>query len=151
MTLRDEFLALLPGEASQQLASRAMLVAEWIAAAKPTLKLRPIEGEAHIHGHCHQKAFGAFPASVAMLTRIPGLKVVPITSSCCGMAGSFGYEAKNLAVSKAMAELSLLPHLRKLQGGHVVVADGTSCRHQIGDLAAREAIHSIRLLEQALA
>jgi Fe-S oxidoreductase len=151
MTLRDEFVSLLPGEASQKLASRAKLVSEWIAETKPTLALKPIEGEAHIHGHCHQKAFGAFPAAVAMLTRIPGLKVVPITSSCCGMAGSFGYEAKNLPVSQAMAELSLLPHIRKLQGTHVVVADGTSCRHQIGDLASREAIHSIRLLERALA
>ena len=151
MTLRDEFLALIPGEATEKLAKRAMLVSEWIAQAKPTLNLKPIAGEAHIHGHCHQKAFGAFPAAVALLTRIPGLKVVPITSSCCGMAGSFGYEAKNLPVSKAMAELSLLPHIRKLKPGHFVIADGTSCRHQIGDLASREAIHSIRLLDRALA
>jgi FAD/FMN-containing dehydrogenase/Fe-S oxidoreductase len=151
MTLRDEFLALLPGEAAEKLASRAKLVSEWIAETKPTLALKPIKGEAHIHGHCHQKAFGAFPAAVAMLTRIPGMKVVPITSSCCGMAGSFGYEAKNMPVSKAMAELALLPHIRKLTPAQFVIADGTSCRHQIGDLAAREAIHSIRLLERALA
>lgn len=151
MTLRDEFLALLPGDAAQKLASRAKLVSEWIAETKPTLALKPLEGEAHIHGHCHQKAFGAFPAAVAMLTRIPGLKVVPITSSCCGMAGSFGYEAKNLPVSQAMAELALLPHLRKVKRESFVIADGTSCRHQIGDLASREAIHSIRLLERALA
>ena len=151
MTLRDEFLALLPGEASAKLASRAKLVSEWMAETKPALKLKPIEGEAHVHGHCHQKAFGAFPAAVAMLTGIPGLKVVPITSSCCGMAGAFGYEAKNLPVSKAMAELSLLPHIRKVKAGHFVIADGTSCRHQIGDLAAREAVHAIRLLDRALA
>lgn len=151
MTLRDEFLALLPGEASAKLAARAKLVSEWMAETKPALKLKPIEGEAHVHGHCHQKAFGAFPAAVAMLTGIPGLKVVPITSSCCGMAGAFGYEAKNLTVSKAMAELSLLPHIRKVKQEHFVVADGTSCRHQIGDLAAREAVHAIRLLDRALA
>ena len=151
MTLRDEFLALMPGEAAERLAKRAMLVSEWIAAAKPALRLKPIEGEAHLHGHCHQKAFGAFPAAVAMLSRIPGLKVVPIASSCCGMAGSFGYEAKNLPVSMAMAELSLLPHIRKMKPSDVVVADGTSCRHQIGDLAGREAIHSIRVLDRALA
>jgi FAD/FMN-containing dehydrogenase/Fe-S oxidoreductase len=151
MTLRDEFLALLPGEASVKLAARAKLVSEWLAETKPALKLKPIEGEAHVHGHCHQKAFGAFPAAVAMLTGIPGLKVVPITSSCCGMAGAFGYEAQNLTVSKAMAELSLLPHIRKVKAEHFVVADGTSCRHQIGDLAAREAVHAIRLLDRALA
>jgi FAD/FMN-containing dehydrogenase/Fe-S oxidoreductase len=151
MTLRDEFLALLPGEATERLAARAKLVSEWLAEAKPSLALKPVEAEAHIHGHCHQKALGAFPAAVATLTRIPGLKVVPITSSCCGMAGAFGYEARNLPVSKAMAELSLLPHVRKVAAEAFVVADGTSCRHQIGDLAGREAIHSIRLLERALA
>jgi Fe-S oxidoreductase len=150
-TLRDEFLSLLPGEPSERLAARAMLVSEWLAQARPDLALRPIEGEAHIHGHCHQKAFGAFPAAVAALTRIPGLKVTPITSSCCGMAGSFGYEAKNLPVSKAMAELSLLPHIRKTGAEAIIVADGTSCRHQIRDLAGREAVHSILLLERALA
>jgi FAD/FMN-containing dehydrogenase/Fe-S oxidoreductase len=149
-TLRDEFLSLLPGKAAEKLAARALLVSEWLAQAKPDLALKPIAGEAHIHGHCHQKAFGAFPAAVAALTRIPGLKVTPITSSCCGMAGSFGYEAKNLPVSRAMAELSLLPHIRKATAAAFIVADGTSCRHQISDLAGREAIHSIRLLERAL-
>jgi FAD/FMN-containing dehydrogenase/Fe-S oxidoreductase len=151
MTLRDEFLALLPGATTEKLAARAKLVSEWLVEAKPALALKPLEAEAHIHGHCHQKALGAFPAAVATLTRIPGLKVVPITSSCCGMAGAFGYEAKNLPVSKAMAELSLLPHVRKVAPTAYVIADGTSCRHQIGDLAGREAIHSIRLLERALA
>jgi Fe-S oxidoreductase/FAD/FMN-containing dehydrogenase len=151
MTLRDEFLALVPGEAAQRLADRALLVSEWLAQAKPALSLKPLDAEAHIHGHCHQKAFGAFPAAVATLTRIPGLKVVPITSSCCGMAGAFGYDARNLPVSQAMAELSLLPHIRKTKAEAFVIADGTSCRHQITDLAGREAIHSIRLLERALA
>jgi FAD/FMN-containing dehydrogenase/Fe-S oxidoreductase len=151
LTLRDEFPALLPGEAAQKLAARAKLISEWLAETKPKLSLKPIQGEAHIHGHCHQKAFGAFTQAVAMLTRIPGLKVVPITSSCCGMAGAFGYEAKNLEASKAMAELSLLPHLRKVSADAIVVADGTSCRHQIGDLSPRDAIHSIRLLDRALA
>jgi Fe-S oxidoreductase len=149
-TLRDEFLSLLPGEATQKLAARAKLVSEWLAETKPALTLKPLEGEAHIHGHCHQKAFGAFPAAVAALTRIPGLKVTPITSSCCGMAGAFGYKAENLDVSKAMAELSLLPHIRRTKAKAFIVADGTSCRHQIADLAGREPLHSIRLLERAL-
>jgi FAD/FMN-containing dehydrogenase/Fe-S oxidoreductase len=150
-TLRDEFLSLLPGDAAERLAARAMLVSEWLAQAKPMLALKPVATEAHIHGHCHQKAFGAFPAAVATLTRIPGLKVTPIASSCCGMAGAFGYEAANLPVSKAMAELSLLPHIRRTAADAVIVADGTSCRHQIRDLSGRGAIHSIRLLERALA
>ncbi|HZF75099.1 MAG TPA: FAD-binding and (Fe-S)-binding domain-containing protein, partial [Acetobacteraceae bacterium] len=77
-TLRDESLSLLPGEATQRLADRAMLLTEWLAKAKPDLALKPVAEAAHVHGHCHQKAFGAFPATVAALTRIPGLKVVPI-------------------------------------------------------------------------
>ncbi|MGG5807809.1 FAD-binding and (Fe-S)-binding domain-containing protein [Falsiroseomonas sp. CW058] len=151
MTLRDEFLSLLPGEPARRLADRAKLVAEWLAETKPRLRLKPILAEAHVHGHCHQKAFGAFAPTVAMLSAVPGLKVVPITSSCCGMAGAFGYDAAKLPHSVAMAELSLLPHLRKAPEGAIVVADGTSCRHQIQDLTRREAFHSICLLDRALA
>ncbi|MBU8538676.1 FAD-binding and (Fe-S)-binding domain-containing protein [Falsiroseomonas tokyonensis] len=151
LTLRDEFLSLLPGEAAQKLAARAMLVSEWLAKTKAPLKLKSIGAEAHIHGHCHQKAVGDFPAAVATLTRIPGLKVTPITSSCCGMAGAFGYDAEKLPTSIAMAELSLLPHIRKTSAEALIVADGTSCRHQIADLAKRPALHSIRLLDMSLA
>ncbi|MBX6743537.1 MAG: FAD-binding protein [Acetobacteraceae bacterium] len=151
LTLRDEFLSLLPGEATQRLAGRALLLSEFLAREKPALSLKPVAPAAHIHGHCHQKSFSAFPAAVAMLNLVPGLKVMPITSSCCGMAGSFGYEAENLAVSKAMAELSLLPAVRAAPAEHLIVADGTSCRHQIRDLSGREALHSVRVLERALA
>jgi FAD/FMN-containing dehydrogenase/Fe-S oxidoreductase len=151
-TLKDEFRALLPGAASDALAERAMLATSWLAAARPAWKLKPIGvAEAHVHGHCHQKAFDAFTPTIALLTAIPGLKVVPITSSCCGMAGAFGYEASKRDASRAMAELSLLPHLRKLDPAHAVVAEGTSCRHQIADLAQRPARHPLTLLEAALA
>jgi FAD/FMN-containing dehydrogenase/Fe-S oxidoreductase len=152
MTLRDEWPALLPGAESTAVAERAVLLSEFLARKKPALALKPIGAtQAHIHGHCHQKSFGAFPAAVAVLSGIPGLKVTPITSSCCGMAGSFGYEAEHLAASKAMAELALLPAVRAAPAGHLIVADGTSCRHQIQDLAGREALHSVRVLEMALA
>ncbi|HWT08224.1 MAG TPA: FAD-linked oxidase C-terminal domain-containing protein [Roseomonas sp.] len=150
-TLRDEFLALLPGEAARALAARAFLLSEFLDREKAVLPLKPIEGEAHIHGHCHQKAFGAFPPAVALLRRIPGLTVTPITSSCCGMAGAFGYQAETLATSKAMGELSLLPAVRAAAPEAFIVADGTSCRHQIADLAGRPALHSVRLLAKALA
>jgi len=151
LTLRDEFLAVLPGAEAERLAARAMLVTEWLAATKPRLAFKPIAAEAHVHGHCHQKAFGAFTPTVAMLAAIPGLKVVPITASCCGMAGAFGYAAATLPHSVAMAELALLPHIRRTKAEAIILADGTSCRHQIADLAGREALHSIRLLERALA
>ena len=151
LTLRDEFQALLPGPATEALATRAHLLSEFLIATKAQLPFKRIEATAHVHGHCHQKAFGAFPAAIALLSAIPGLKVLPITSSCCGMAGSFGYEAKHLEISKAMAELALLPALRRADAADLVIADGTSCRHQIGDLAGREALHAVRLLDRALA
>jgi Fe-S oxidoreductase len=105
---------------------------------------------AHVHGHCHQKSFGAFPSALAVLRQIPGLSVKPIASSCCGMAGSFGYQAETQAASRAMAEAGLLPAVRAAPATDILVADGTSCRHQIRDLAGREASHSVRLLEKAL-
>ena len=150
MTLRDEFVALLPGAESEALAKRAFLVTEFLEAEGTLPALKPGATAAHIHGHCHQKAFGAFPAAVKALRRVPGMEVKPIASSCCGMAGAFGYEAKNLETSKAMAELSLLPAVRAAAPGDVIVADGTSCRHQIHDLSGREALHSIRVLDRSL-
>ncbi|WPB84386.1 FAD-binding and (Fe-S)-binding domain-containing protein [Sediminicoccus rosea] len=150
MTLRDEFQALLPGPETEALAKRAFLVTEFLEKEGTLPALKPGAPVAHIHGHCHQKAFGAFPAAVKALRRVPGMEVKPIASSCCGMAGAFGYEAKNLETSKAMAELSLLPAVRAAPASDVIVADGTSCRHQIADLSGREALHSIRVLDRSL-
>ena len=150
LTLRDELPALLPGDGSRSLASRALLLGEFLAAA-PELPLRSLPNTAHVHGHCHQKAFGAWEASLGVLRRIPDLDVRPIASSCCGMAGAFGYQAETQAVSLAMAEAGLLPAVRDAGPGDFVLADGTSCRHQIADLAGREALHMIRILDQALA
>ncbi len=151
LTLRDEIPALLPGPESRSLAERALLLSEFLAREKPPLALSPHEGTAHVHGHCHQKSFGAFPATLAALTRIPGLAVRPITATCCGMAGAFGYQAETEPVSRAIAASELLPALAAAAPGDLVVADGTSCRHQIADLAGRPALHSVRLLAGALA
>ena len=93
----------------------------------------------------------AFPAAIGMLKQIPDLTVKPIASSCCGMAGSFGYQAETQAESRAMAEAGLLPAVRDAAAEDIIVADGTSCRHQIRDLGGREAVHSVRLLDRALA
>ncbi len=151
LTLRDEFPSLLPGEAAARWPPARCCCRNSWRGRSPGWRCKPIAAAAaHIHGHCHQKSFGAFPAAVAMLTLVPGLKVTPITSSCCGMAGAFGYEAEHLEVSKAMAELSLLPAVRAAPADHLIVADGTSCRHQIADLAGREALHSVRVLDRAL-
>jgi Fe-S oxidoreductase len=103
-----------------------------------------------LHGHCHQKAFGAMSAVQEVLGLVPDLAISTIESSCCGMAGSFGYEAEHHATSLAMAELSLLPAVRKAAKDALVVADGTSCRHQIADGTARQAIHVAQALDRAL-
>ncbi|HEX4365706.1 MAG TPA: FAD-linked oxidase C-terminal domain-containing protein [Rhodopila sp.] len=150
MTLRDEFRSLLPGDATDRFAGRSMLLSEFIAKEKPELALQPLPGTARVHGHCHQKAFGAFPDALAMLRLIPKLSAQPIVSSCCGMAGTFGYQAETEATSRAMAEADLLPAVRAAAAHDFIVADGTSCRHQIRDLSGREAIHSVRLMERAL-
>ena len=102
-----------------------------------------------VHGHCHQKAFDAAGAVLEVLRLLPGAKPQIIESSCCGMAGSFGYEAGHHEVSMRMAEASLLPAVRAAPQA-IVVADGTSCRHQIADGVGREAMHAARLLARAL-
>jgi FAD/FMN-containing dehydrogenase/Fe-S oxidoreductase len=150
-TMRDEFRALYPGKETDALADRAMLLSEFLARENISFQFKPIAGTAHVHGHCHQKSFGAFPTSLAALKQVPDLGVKPIVSSCCGMAGSFGYQAETQDSSRAMAEASLLPAVRAAGTDDIIVADGTSCRHQIRDLGGREAIHSVRVLDRALA
>jgi Fe-S oxidoreductase len=151
LTLRDEYRSLLPGDTTDDLAERSFLLSEFLAREQPGLQLRPLEATAHIHGHCHQKSFGAFPAALHMLRQIPELTVKPIASSCCGMAGAFGYQSETQQQSRAMAEAGLLPAIRNTAPEDYLIADGTSCRHQIRDLGSRDAIHSVRLLERALA
>ena len=150
LTLRDEFSSLLPGAATQSLAGRSLLIGEFLQRHAPGLALGALPGVAHVHGHCHQKAFGAFPDALASLGRVPGLDVRPIASSCCGMAGAFGYGAETQEASQAMAEAGLLPAVRNAAAEDIIVADGTSCRHQIADLGGRAAVHSVRVIDRAL-
>ncbi len=154
-TLKDEFTALLPGETSRALAAQAMLFEEFLAreqdAGELQLPLKPVASEALLHGHCHQKAFGAMGVVERALRLVPGLRVKTVESSCCGMAGSFGYEAEHYEISIRMAEADLLPAVREASPDAIVVADGTSCRHQISDGTGREVRHVVRVLEAALA
>jgi Fe-S oxidoreductase len=149
-TLRDEFLVMIPGAESEALAARAMLIGELLDRDRPDMPWRSTPTTAHVHGHCHQKAFAAFPPALAVLERIPGLQVKPINSSCCGMAGSFGYLAANQEASRAMAEAGLLPAVRSAASTDLIVADGTSCRHQIEGLSGRRAVHSVLVMDRAL-
>ncbi|HXZ10474.1 MAG TPA: heterodisulfide reductase-related iron-sulfur binding cluster, partial [Paraburkholderia sp.] len=155
LSLRDEFLQYGYGDEARELSERAFLFEEFLVrekrAGRLDLRLKPLDApRAWVHGHCHQKAFDAFAPVQTVLGWIPELEVKAIESSCCGMAGSFGYEAEHYAASKAMAELSLLPALRQADAADIVVADGTSCRHQIHDGVQREALHVARVLARAL-
>ena len=144
-SLRDEFPALgFGGLAGGQ------LFEEFLASNPGSLAFKEASRPFLLHGHCHQKAFDVMPAVEKVLKMIPGAQVSTVQTSCCGMAGSFGYEAEHYDVSIRMAELSLLPAVRA-SGNATVVADGTSCRHQIADGTGREAWHVARVLEQALA
>jgi len=156
LSLRDEFLSMLPGAETAQLALNAMLFEEFLAreheAGRLDLKLKALpQKKALLHGHCHQKAFAAMPAVQRVLSLIPELKVELIESSCCGMAGSFGFDAEHYEVSMKMAGLSLLPAVRKADHDTLLIADGTSCRHQIHDGAQKHAMHVARVLQAALA
>jgi FAD/FMN-containing dehydrogenase/Fe-S oxidoreductase len=149
LSLRDELTVMTPG--AHLLSSHALLFEEFIAQKPGSLRLKPLEQKVMLHGHCHQKALGAMPAVEAALKLIPGLRLQTIESSCCGMAGSFGYEAEHYEVSMKMGEASLLPAVRAAASETLVVADGTSCRQQIAHGARRHALHVARVLADALA
>ena len=154
LTLRDEYKVLLPGDDTQLLADNALMLEELIVRDHEAGKLdwtlsAPVD-KVLIHGHCHQKALGAFSAVQKTLALIPGLDVEVIESSCCGMAGAFGYGRDTADVSMDMAELSLLPAVRAAAPGTLIVADGTSCRHQISEGAQRDAVHVVHVLALAL-
>ena len=141
------------GEKAIVVSQQARMFEEFIAveaqAGRFKVGLKAADRPILLHGHCHQKAFGAVAPILDVLALIPGARPELIESSCCGMAGSFGLEAAHYEVSMKMAEASLLPAVRK-QPDAIVVADGTSCRHQIADGTRRQAVHVARLLESLL-
>jgi Fe-S oxidoreductase len=154
LTFRDELPALMKTDAANKLSDNSFLFEEFLAREhkekRLNLPLKPLNKRALLHGHCHQKAFAAMGSVEATLKLVPGLQVETIESSCCGMAGAFGYGADTIEVSLAMGELSLLPAVRKAPDDALIVADGTSCRHQIHDGTGRAAAHVARVLAMAL-
>jgi FAD/FMN-containing dehydrogenase/Fe-S oxidoreductase len=156
LTLRDEFPVLLPGVETKALADRARLFEELVAAERAQgrfdLPVRPMPGRtALLHGHCHQKAFATVGAAVETLRLIPELDVKTFDSTCCGMAGAFGYEAEHHDMSLRIGELGVLPRLRAAPPDTMLAACGASCRHQIADALGRDARHIVRLLDDASA
>src|SRR5438105_1971865 len=154
LTLRDELLSLRSDPIAKSIGAHALLFEEFLVreaeAGRQKLPLGAFATKALVHGHCHQKSFGAFKPVEQVLRLIPGLNVETIESSCCGMAGAFGYGADTYQASIEMAELSLLPAVRSAEPAALIVADGTSCRHQIKDGTNRAALHVARVLAMSL-
>jgi len=153
LTLRDEFPGLIPGEDAKALAKQAVLFEEFIAAEKAAgrfnLAFKPLKAKAVLHTHCHQKAFGIAGASATALKLIPGLEVETFDSTCCGMAGAFGYEAEHYDMSVKIGELGVLPKMRAAAPDAILAAPGTSCRCQIEHGASRTALHPAVILDRA--
>ena len=151
-SLKEDAASLLRGEQQRKakaVSEACLLFEEYAATLDLPLKAGPTR--ILLHGHCHQKSMGLLGATVSLLGRIPGAKVVDLDAGCCGMAGSFGYSKKHYDVSVAIAERKLLPAVRARQDGDVVVAVGTSCRHQMEDLAQLRALHPAQLIRDMLA
>jgi FAD/FMN-containing dehydrogenase/Fe-S oxidoreductase len=153
--VKDDAIGLLRGDLQQKardVSQVAKLFDEY--AAELTLPLRPVPGKILVHGHCHQKSLGLLPATMALLSKIPDAKITDLDAGCCGMAGSFGYTTGHYDVSTAIAERRLLPAVRKMEPGDVLVAPGTSCRHQVAELArlpnATHAMHPAVLIRSLL-
>lgn len=155
LALRDEFYSLGLGPAVGQLGKQVFLFEEFLmreANKGLKLNLKPLPGgKAVVHGHCHQKAFGAMKSVKKVLGWIPDFEFEIVDASCCGMSGSFGLEAEHYEASAQMGELALLPAVRAAASDAPIIADGFSCRHQILDGTGRQAIHVATLLQRALA
>ncbi len=152
--VREDAPALLRGAARRQaetVAAASVLFEEFMATRAPTLSF--LEGRSRtvlLHGHCHQKSMGLVQPAKALLAALPGTTVVDLEAGCCGMAGSFGYAKDHYDVSRAIGERKLFPAVRNRPEGSVVVAAGTSCRHQIRDFTGEEAVHPAVLLRSLL-
>jgi FAD/FMN-containing dehydrogenase/Fe-S oxidoreductase len=158
LTLRDEYLAVLPGQERARAVAAATrlpeeLVLQAIADGALVLADRsPVSGKRILfHGHCHQKALAGTAATMALLRSIPGAEVTEVDAGCCGMAGSFGFEAEHYELSMSIGELRLFPAIRAEGQDTIIAATGVSCRQQIAHGTGRAARHPLEIVRQALA
>ena len=147
LTFNDEYKSLKGIDKREQLQNKFYLIEEFIL--EQIQQGKKVNASTYtknvlVHGHCHQKSQDRFKGLLDLL-KILNIKHKAIDSSCCGMAGSFGYSSKNFDISKKMANLSLIPTINE-HPEDVVVANGTSCRQQIFDFSKRDAKHVSELL-----
>jgi Fe-S oxidoreductase len=149
--VKDDAPSLLRGEQQQKarvVAKACRLFEEF--AAQLDLPLRAGPPKILLHGHCHQKSMDLVPATTALLSRIPACSVVEIDAGCCGMAGSFGYIKGHYDVSATIANRRLLPAVKAMKAGEVLVAPGTSCRRQVLEFSGAQALHPATLIRSLL-
>ena len=147
--VREDAPSLLRGAARDRalrVAESCVLFEDFLNQKADRLRLQQGPSKVLLHGHCHQKAMGLLAPAKSLLGRIPGCTVVDLDAGCCGMAGSFGYVRDHFEVSQKIGERKLLPAARKLEPGSVLVAAGTSCRHQVEDFTGVRALHPAELL-----
>lgn len=155
---RDEYPRLVSAELqgnAKTLAAHCLTIEEFLAAEMRNGRLQAnlfesVERHIHLHGHCHQKSLSNIEDTIALLSLPEHYHVSHIPSGCCGMAGSFGYEAEHYEVSQQIGELVLFPAVRKATADAIIAAAGTSCRHQIADGTGRLAMHPVEVLWAAL-
>jgi Fe-S oxidoreductase len=156
LTFRDEYKRLSSDtETTEAIARNAFLIEEFLAREIQKGEVGPstftkAAKQVKIHGHCHQKALSNQKVTFDMLNLPENYTVSIISSGCCGMAGSFGYEKEHYGLSMAIGELKLFPSIRKTSEDTLVAANGTSCRHQIMDGTGRKAQHPISIFKEAL-
>ncbi|NOX63805.1 MAG: hypothetical protein GXP42_17915, partial [Chloroflexi bacterium] len=144
LTIRDDYPELIPGPRTDAVAKNVFLFDEYLAqllSQNPSaLPLKPSQRRYLVHGHCYQKTLSDMGASMGVLAMIPSASAELIDAGCCGMAGAFGYSVDHYDLSLAIANDRLIPALNKAPDA-VVIANGTSCRHQIRELTGREPVH----------
>jgi Fe-S oxidoreductase len=156
---KDDYLDLIPGEDTSAVAKAFTSVEEFLisnfglskipAGRIESSEIENRKSKILLHGHCHQKSSYGTKGTRAALAQT-GCEVSEIDSTCCGMAGAFGYEAEHYAVSQQVGELSVLPAVRNAPEGTLIVAPGTSCRDQIQHFTGRQALHPIEVIARRL-
>ena len=148
LSFRDELPALINDPNINLLKNNSFTFEELLSKQCDKLNFKKMNKKVLLHGHCHQKAFDAVKPIESVLGMIEGLKIETIDTSCCGMAGSFGYNKNTYDISLKMAKESLFPAIMKTKEDITVIADGTSCRCQIKDGINRESVHVARFLDK---
>jgi FAD/FMN-containing dehydrogenase/Fe-S oxidoreductase len=161
LTVKDDYLDLLPGEDSKLVASQTTTIDEFVQELLKRGKLdlggngkesgrETAKTPVLLHGHCHQKSLVGTTPTLDVLKAIPGFQVSEIASGCCGMAGSFGYEAEKYELSIKIGEQRLLPAVRNAPEHALIVADGISCRQQIRHATGRDPKHLVEVVAERL-